>query len=113
MLQGLIYFGEAFVGFLTPLTLVYVLAATQLGIIVGMLPGLTATLPPTFDDCGGTLAGSTFLTYTSGSVPASTTCSISVEPEPLPGAPWSGDDGADVVAECGLDLAALGAGSGS
>jgi hypothetical protein len=43
----------------------------------------------------------------------STTCSISVEPEPLPGAPWSGDDGADVVAECGLDLAALGAGSGT
>jgi len=44
MLQGLIYFGEAFVGFLKPMTLVYVLLSTQLGIIVGMLPGLTATM---------------------------------------------------------------------
>ncbi|TFH03656.1 MAG: transporter, partial [Spirochaetales bacterium] len=44
MFQGLAYFGQAFVGFLNPLTLVYVLAATQLGIIVGMLPGLTATM---------------------------------------------------------------------
>ena len=41
MLQGLVYLGEAFVGFLSPMTLVYVLLATQLGIIVGMLPGLT------------------------------------------------------------------------
>jgi hypothetical protein len=41
----------------------------------------------------------------------STGCTVNVEPEPLPGAPWSGDDGADVVAECGLDLGALGAGS--
>lgn len=44
MLQGLVYFGHAFVGFLNPMTLVYVLLATQLGIIVGMLPGLTATM---------------------------------------------------------------------
>jgi hypothetical protein len=41
----------------------------------------------------------------------STGCSIDVQNEPLPGAPWSGDDGKDVVAECGLDLTALGAGS--
>jgi len=44
MFQGLVFLGEAFVGFLNPMTLVYVLLATQLGIIVGMLPGLTATM---------------------------------------------------------------------
>jgi putative tricarboxylic transport membrane protein len=44
MLEGLRYFGESFVGFMSPMTLVNVLWATQLGIIVGMLPGLTATM---------------------------------------------------------------------
>ncbi len=44
MLEGLRYFGEAFIGFMSPMTLVNVLWATQLGIIVGMLPGLTATM---------------------------------------------------------------------
>ncbi len=44
MLEGLRYFGESFIGFMSPMTLVNVLWATQLGIIVGMLPGLTATM---------------------------------------------------------------------
>lgn len=44
MLDGLVYFGEAIIGYMRPMTLVYVFGATQLGIIVGMLPGLTATM---------------------------------------------------------------------
>ena len=44
MLEGLRMFGEALVGFLNPRTLFDVLWSTQLGIIVGMLPGLTATM---------------------------------------------------------------------
>lgn len=44
MLDGLRYFGESFLGFMSPMTLINVLWATQLGIIVGMLPGLTATM---------------------------------------------------------------------
>ena len=44
MIEGLQYFIQGLTGFLQPLTLLYVLGATQLGIIVGMLPGLTATM---------------------------------------------------------------------
>jgi putative tricarboxylic transport membrane protein len=44
MLEGLKMFAEGLMGFLTLRTLFDVLWATQLGIIVGMLPGLTATM---------------------------------------------------------------------
>ena len=44
MLEGLRMFGDSLIGFLNPGTLFDVLWATQLGIIVGMLPGLTATM---------------------------------------------------------------------
>ena len=44
MLEGLGYFFQGIAGLLTPLSLFNVLWATLLGIIVGMLPGLTATL---------------------------------------------------------------------
>ena len=45
MLDGLVMFSNALWGFLSnPLMILYVLGATQLGIIVGMLPGLTATM---------------------------------------------------------------------
>ncbi len=44
MLEGLHYFAEGLIGFLNFKTLFNVLWATQLGIIVGMLPGLTATM---------------------------------------------------------------------
>ncbi len=44
MLEGLRMFVEALGGFMTPKALFDVLWATQLGIIVGMLPGLTATM---------------------------------------------------------------------
>ena len=44
MFEGLIMFGRAFTGFLNWQTLFHVLWATQLGIIIGMLPGLTATM---------------------------------------------------------------------
>ena len=44
MLEGLRMFVEALGGFMTPKVLFDVLWATQLGIIVGMLPGLTATM---------------------------------------------------------------------
>jgi len=46
MLDGFLMFSRALGGFLieNPLTILYVLGATQLGIIVGMLPGLTATM---------------------------------------------------------------------
>ena len=44
MLNGLIMFGNALGGFLTPMTLFHVLWSTQLGIIIGMLPGLTSTM---------------------------------------------------------------------
>src|SRR3990167_3574941 len=44
MFQGLQVFGQALLGFLTPRVLFDVLWSTQLGIIVGMLPGLTATM---------------------------------------------------------------------
>lgn len=42
------------------------------------LAGLAATGTPTFDDCGGTLSGTTFLTYTGGGVLAGDTCTIEV-----------------------------------
>ncbi|HUX12503.1 MAG TPA: tripartite tricarboxylate transporter permease [Spirochaetia bacterium] len=44
MFEGLRYFGEGLMGFMNIGTLFNVLWATQLGIIVGMLPGLTATM---------------------------------------------------------------------
>lgn len=44
MLQGLEMFGKALLGFMTWTTLLNVAWATGLGIIVGMLPGLTATM---------------------------------------------------------------------
>jgi hypothetical protein len=39
-----------------------------------------------------------------------TTCTVDVEPESAQ-APWQGDDGRDVVAECDLDLVGLGVGA--
>jgi len=44
VLEGVGYFFQAIAGFLTPGSLFNVLWATLLGIVVGMLPGLTATL---------------------------------------------------------------------
>ena len=46
MLDGFLMFAKALGGFViqNPVTILYVLGATQLGIIVGMLPGLTATM---------------------------------------------------------------------
>ncbi len=44
MLDGLAQLGSAFAGFMTPGTLVNVLWATFLGIVIGALPGLTATM---------------------------------------------------------------------
>ena len=44
MLEGLSQLGSAFAGFMTPGTLVVVLWATFLGIVIGALPGLTATM---------------------------------------------------------------------
>jgi putative tricarboxylic transport membrane protein len=44
MLEGLTMFAQGLLGFLKPKIIFDVLWATQLGIIVGMLPGLTATM---------------------------------------------------------------------
>ncbi len=44
MLEGLRMFAEGFMGFMQPRIIFDVLWSTQLGIIVGMLPGLTATM---------------------------------------------------------------------
>lgn len=44
MLEGVNYFFDGLLGFLTVRTIFDVLWSTQLGIIVGMLPGLTATM---------------------------------------------------------------------
>ena len=44
MFDGLLMFGKALSSFMNPWTLFHVLWSTQLGIIVGMLPGLTATM---------------------------------------------------------------------
>ena len=44
MLQGLAELGHAYLGFLNPLTLAYGLGGAFVGIIMGILPGLSATL---------------------------------------------------------------------
>ncbi len=44
MLEGVNHFFDGLMGFLTIRTIFDVLWSTQLGIIVGMLPGLTATM---------------------------------------------------------------------
>ena len=46
MIDGFLMFSKALWGFVVqnPVMILYVLGATQLGIIVGMLPGLTATM---------------------------------------------------------------------
>ncbi|QTL97332.1 transporter [Iocasia frigidifontis] len=44
MFDGLMMFLQSLAGFMKPMTLFNVLWATQLGIIIGMLPGLTATM---------------------------------------------------------------------
>ncbi|MFW6138615.1 MAG: tripartite tricarboxylate transporter permease, partial [Spirochaetota bacterium] len=44
MFKGLLMFFDALEGYMTPMTFFNVLWATQLGILVGMLPGLTATM---------------------------------------------------------------------
>lgn len=44
MIEGLLMFLEGLMGFMKPMTLFNVFWATQLGIIIGMLPGLTATM---------------------------------------------------------------------
>ena len=44
MLDGLALFGKALAHFADPLTLTYVALATLLGLIIGALPGLTATM---------------------------------------------------------------------
>ena len=44
MLQGLELLGQAYLSFLNPLSLAYGLGGALLGIIVGCMPGLSATL---------------------------------------------------------------------
>jgi putative tricarboxylic transport membrane protein len=44
MFQGLIAFGHSLAGFLTPVSIGLVLAATLVGVVIGALPGLTATM---------------------------------------------------------------------
>ncbi|MCP3867430.1 MAG: hypothetical protein GY703_04895, partial [Gammaproteobacteria bacterium] len=44
-----------------------------------VLSGLTATLPASSDNCGGTLSGTSSLTYTGGSVLSGQTCTIEVK----------------------------------
>ncbi len=46
--------------------------------LTSALPGLAATGGPTMDDCGGALSGTTFLTYTGGSVMSGNLCTIEV-----------------------------------
>ena len=43
-----------------------------------MLAGTQVAGPPTADTCGGTASGTTFLIYTGGSVPASSSCVIDI-----------------------------------
>ena len=43
------------------------------------LSGLAATLPPSVDTCGGSLSGTTSLTYVGGSVMSGQSCTIEVE----------------------------------
>ncbi len=44
MFQGLTQLGQALAGFLTPESIAYVLGATLVGVVIGALPGLTATM---------------------------------------------------------------------
>ncbi|MCD6076195.1 MAG: transporter [Ramlibacter sp.] len=44
MFQGLVFFGQSVAGFLTPVSIALVLASTLVGVIIGALPGLTATM---------------------------------------------------------------------
>ena len=44
MLQGLSELGHAYLSFLNPLTLLYGLGGAFIGIVMGILPGLSATL---------------------------------------------------------------------
>jgi putative tricarboxylic transport membrane protein len=44
MFDGLIAFGHSIVGFLTPTSIAYALGASLIGMIIGALPGLTATM---------------------------------------------------------------------
>jgi putative tricarboxylic transport membrane protein len=44
MFSGLVAFGESIGNFLTPVSLFYVFASTLVGLIIGALPGLTATM---------------------------------------------------------------------
>jgi putative tricarboxylic transport membrane protein len=44
MFSGLVAFGESIGNFLTPISLFYVFATTLVGLIIGALPGLTATM---------------------------------------------------------------------
>ena len=50
------------------------------------LTGLAATGPPSVDTCGGSLSGTTFLTYVGGGVLSGETCTIEVEVLVPPGA---------------------------
>lgn len=44
MFQGLVAFGHSLAGFLTPASIGLVLASTLVGVVIGALPGLTATM---------------------------------------------------------------------
>lgn len=44
MFQGLLSFGQSLAGFLTPASIGLVLASTLVGVVIGALPGLTATM---------------------------------------------------------------------
>src|SRR6201996_4677664 len=44
MFSGLAEFGQAYLGFLNPISIAYGLGGTFIGIMVGCLPGLSATL---------------------------------------------------------------------
>jgi putative tricarboxylic transport membrane protein len=44
MFDGLVAFGHSLAGFLTPASIALVLAATLVGVVIGALPGLTATM---------------------------------------------------------------------
>jgi len=47
--------------------------------LAAILPGLAATGMASIDTCGGTLSGTTFLTYAGGSVMSGASCTIEVE----------------------------------
>src|SRR5688500_7603403 len=44
MFTGLVAFGQSLAGFLTPESILLVLASTFVGVVIGALPGLTATM---------------------------------------------------------------------